>query len=651
MTRFFTRTADACAEIFSPSRKRDSAGKEMRIASPLGLGKPNTLLNLIYEEARMHSEISLKLYTALSLLPPYPRDRLAENFIGPFRNAHWGENYPDLKYARDGNAAKLPANVSVHEFYFQAGGAMESHQLQQAYQSINYTHVVASLVEAKVEVLVQLIAKRADHRGTRYSLSSNPDLTLDLVDAYRKADLPLYVVGVVHRDLPFLGGEAEVPENFFSAIVEDPETNHELFALPRTPISPEDHLIGFHASGLIADGGTLQIGIGSLSDAVVHALLVRHRDERLYSSVRQTIQAERKLSLGLDLQSGSFREGLYGLSEMINDGFMHLRKAGILKREVIDEVTGNRTYLHGAFYLGSKAFYRWLRELSKEDESGLRMSRISKINDLYDPNEILLRRQRKKARFLNTCMQVSLLGGAASETLEDGRVVSGVGGQYNFVSMSHELEGARSILMLRSTRVSRGKRYSNIVWGHRHLTIPRHLRDIVVTEYGAANLRNRSDEETITELLNITDSQFQDGLLKQAQKLGKVRSDYEIPDWAKKNTPGQVKKWTASGDLRVHFPAFPFGSDFTPVEERLALALGDLAALKESKPKGKFFFWTVCELWKSIGPHSGTFGPEITRMNLGKGSGLKNFVLRRLLIRRLAERLENQESKEDHASP
>lgn len=52
------------------------------------------------------------------------------------------------------------------------------------------------------------------------------------------------------------------------------------------------------------------------------------------------------------------------------------------------------------------------------------------------------------------------------------------------------------------------------------MTIPRHLRDIVVTEYGIADLRGRTDEEVIIALLEIADSRFQDGLVKEAKQAG-----------------------------------------------------------------------------------------------------------------------------------
>ena len=62
------------------------------------------------------------------------------------------------------------------------------------------------------------------------------------------------------------------------------------------------------------------------------------------------------------------------------------------------------------------------------------------------------RAQRRDARFVNTAMVVTLLGATSSDQLEDGRVVSGPGGQHDLVAMAHELEGARSIIGVRSTR-------------------------------------------------------------------------------------------------------------------------------------------------------------------------------------------------------
>ena len=112
-------------------------------------------------------------------------------------------------------------------------------------------------------------------------------------------------------------------------------------------------------------------------------------------------------------------------------------------------------YLHGAFYLGSPEFYEWLRTLPEDECRAIGMRRISEINQLYGGNETLERLQRRHARFFNSCMMATALGAAVSDALDDGRVVSGVGGQYNFVAMAHALPEARSVLMFRAARMTR----------------------------------------------------------------------------------------------------------------------------------------------------------------------------------------------------
>src|SRR5262249_15432834 len=161
------------------------------------------------------------------------------------------------------------------------------------------------------------------------------------------------------------------------------------------------------------------------------------------------------------------------------------------------------------------------------------------------------------------------LGAAVSDALESGQVVSGVGGQYNFVAMAHALETGRSVLMLRSTRMSGGQPHSNIVWQYGHATIPRHLRDLVVTEYGVADVRRRSDEDTIKALLAITDARFQPALLREAQRAGKLARDYRLPDAIRANTPQRIADALAPSRGRGLFPDLPFGSDFTEEERRL----------------------------------------------------------------------------------
>src|SRR5262245_66289237 len=88
------------------------------------------------------------------------------------------------------------------------------------------------------------------------------------------------------------------------------------------------------------------------------------------------------------------------------------------------------------------------------DLAKLRMGPVSFVNELYG-DEAGKRRARAKARFVNNAMMATLLGAALSDALEDGPVVRGVGGHYNFVAQRLALEAAPSLIMLPATRTAK----------------------------------------------------------------------------------------------------------------------------------------------------------------------------------------------------
>ena len=113
--------------------------------------------------------------------------------------------------------------------------------------------------------------------------------------------------------------------------------------------------------------------------------------------------------------------------------------------------------MHAGFLLGPRSFYAALRALPESERRLFDMRGVGYINQLYGDDLPLRVAQRSHARFVNTTMMLTTLGAAVSDGLADGRVVSGVGGQYNFVAMAHALPGARSVLCARSTRRKDGK--------------------------------------------------------------------------------------------------------------------------------------------------------------------------------------------------
>jgi hypothetical protein len=206
------------------------------------------------------------------------------------------------------------------------------------------------------------------------------------------------------------------------------------------------------------------------------------------------------------------------------------------------------------------------------------MCRISRVNRLHRGIEPLAAQHRRAARFFNTCMIATCLGAAASDALEDGRLVSGVGGQYNFVAMARDLDDARSILMLRATRRDDGRLQSNIRWSYGHTTIPRHLRDICITEYGIADLRGRTDQQCVMAMLAICDARFQEDLVREAIAARKLPVDFVLPDAWRRNTREDLGARLRHGRQAGLLVDYPFGSDFSDVERRLLKALGWLKA-------------------------------------------------------------------------
>ena len=589
-------------------------GKRIVLALPLALGKAIHVANALYARAAADPSISLRIITALTLTRPRPQSELERRFIGPVIDLAFG-NCPELAYVEPLQRGTLPPNIEVNEFFLQAGDWLDVPLAQQGHICANYTHVLPIILDIGVNVIAQLIGKGERGGARRYNISGNTDLTLDLLAARRAGRLNFLLVGQVNTELPYMFGEAEISAAEFGHILESSETDFSLPGPPRRPISDIHYAMGMHIASLVPDGGTLQIGIGSLSHAIAQCLILRHRSPRHFAEVLEGMTPPGE---NLERHTGTFKSGLYAATEMFADGFLELFRAGILKREIAGAV------LDAAFFLGPRDFYRALRELPDADRAKFRMTCVSFVNELCGPDIEERRRARVGARFVNNAMMATLLGAIVSDGLEDGRVVSGVGGQYNVIAQAFALDGARSVVALPATRVSGGKPRSNIKWNYGHTTIPRHLRDIIVTEYGVADLRGRKDMDVIVAMLAISDSRFHEGLLKEATKNHKLKADFQIPTHAQQNTPARIATALAAARKEGWMPDLPFGEDYTLAEQRLMPALD----LLRSASKVKIVAILFEGIWRKSSP---TVREALERLGLQAPQTLRELVMAALV--------------------
>ncbi len=711
----FIQDVDACVDAII-----QQVGNDIVFGMPLGLGKPIQLINAMYARVKADPNMSLRILTALSLEKPSGSSPLEKAFLDPFVERVFGD-CPDLQYMLDLRANKLPSNVEVCEFFFKPGSMLANQHAQHHYISSNYSHAARDVFAQGCNVAAQTVAKREANGQVFLSLSSNPDTGPELVEMLREAETrgerKVCIVAQINQQLPYMGNDAEQPPEEFDLILDNPAFNTQLFGTPKMAVTTPDYLIGLQATALIPDGGTLQIGIGALGDAIVNATQLRHTDNTTFNAALKATGVQEKSGELIDAigGTGTFKEGLYGATEMFVDGFLHLYKSGILKRKVYDfwalqqlinegrcnpdqidasvldgleslglrvirtkdfdilqhhgffneqtqydngyliapdgtrvianvaepasrTVMGeqclgsklrNGIVLHGGFFLGPNDFYQSLRDLNDEERSEICMTGVDKVNQL-DLNPRLYKAQRHHARFINTGLMATLNGAVASDGLADLRVLSGVGGQYNFVAMAHQLRTGRSILMIRAVRDAGDGASSNIVFNYGHCTIPRHLRDIVITEYGIADLRSRTDSEVIKAMLNVADSRFQEELLLAAKRAGKIELDYRIPDAYQNNFPARLEQDLATFRKQGLFPAFPFSTDFNEMELQLGKALKGLKAHVQNSSKLKLMW----DAWR-VGPIPESAQPYLERLNLTAPTDLQGRITQKLLLRML----------------
>ena len=266
---------------------------------------------------------------------------------------------------------------------------------------------------------------------------------------------------------------------------------------PREPIELAEYAAGIHVARTVADGGTLQLGIGSLGDAVAHALILRHRANSDFRAIAARLDPADSAPTGMR-ESDPFDSGPARRERDAGRGLPrpHAAPASSSARSTARCCTRRSSSARARSTARCATCRR--RELAK-----LRMTSVLFVNELYG-DEAAKRRARVKARFINNAMMATLLGAVVSDALGER---AGRERRRRPIQLRRPgLRAGRRALDHHAAcdpRARTGGRRSNIRWNYGHTTIPRHLRDIVVTEYGVADLRGKTDRDVIAAMLAV----------------------------------------------------------------------------------------------------------------------------------------------------
>jgi acyl-CoA hydrolase len=254
------------------------------------------------------------------------------------------------------------------------------------------------------------------------------------------------------------------------------ESDRDIVALPDQKPSAVERAIAAHVREYAQEGCTLQTGIGGVPNAVVELL-------------------------------SEGRVGDYGIhTEMFTTGLMRLHQAG--------KVTNRKGVYDGVsvatFALGTRELYDWL-----DGQEAVRFLPVEAVND---PG--IIARNRKMIS-INGALSVDLVGQIVADKIGD-LEHSGIGGHEDFVTGAAFSEGGRSLICLPATTTVMGQRISRIVTGFPAgacVTTPRHQVDVVITEYGAAELAGRTTAERAEALTAIAHPGVRDALRARSMDL------------------------------------------------------------------------------------------------------------------------------------
>lgn len=318
-------------------------------------------------------------------------------------------------------------------------------------------------------VNVAMVSVSPMDRHGYFNLSCALGVSKAIID---KADI---VILEVNEALPrILGGEDEcVHISEVDCVVE--AGYRPLWEMSSPEPGAEDAMIAQHIFPHIADGATVQLGIGATPTAL--GKLIAESDLK---------------DLGMH-------------TELCSDGYLSMFKAG--------KLTNRRKSLHRGrgvlgLAIGSKELYDWL-----DDNPGIAGYPLSYVNE---PSVIA---KMENMVSINSCLNADLYGQIGSES-SGIRQISGTGGQLDFVTGATAAPGGKAFLCMSSTYTDKsGQRHSRIIprFDGDIITTPRSQAYYIVTENGAVSLAGLSTWQRAEALVSLAHDDFKDELIAAAE--------------------------------------------------------------------------------------------------------------------------------------